>query len=177
MAMASPNWNTFSSQRMGRSHPSPLLVGKVMSPVMRFFPLTSLWVMTFSTPGIFSASEVSMERMLAWDTLACTSASRKVPGGHLQADVGAIVEHAGDLGNGRGTRIFAPPDAAVLRKFKRQLGGRHLPPHHLGRIHDGIDQGFVAGAAAGVPMLLEPIPDFFTGGSRCFHPGALWPKR
>ena len=65
MAMASPYWKTFSSQRMGRSQPSPRLEGKVMRPVMRFLPFTSLWVTILYTPGIFSASAVSMPRILA----------------------------------------------------------------------------------------------------------------
>ena len=83
MAIASPNWNTFSSHRIGRSQPSPLLVAKVIRPVMRFLPLTSLWVMTLATPGMSAAAAVSMERILACDTLAWTSASRRVPGGIL----------------------------------------------------------------------------------------------
>ncbi|OPZ59461.1 MAG: hypothetical protein BWY88_00746 [Synergistetes bacterium ADurb.Bin520] len=60
---------------MGRSQPSPLFVGKVMRPVMRFFPFMSRAVTTLYTPGIFSASETSTPLMFAWLTVACTRAS------------------------------------------------------------------------------------------------------
>ena len=36
--------------------------------------------MTFTTPGIFSASEMSMFLMLAWETLAWVRARRRQPG-------------------------------------------------------------------------------------------------
>ena len=52
---------------------------------MAFLPLTSFQVTTFATPGIFSASEVSMPLILACETFACTSASRKVSGGMCKA--------------------------------------------------------------------------------------------
>ena len=85
MARASPYWNTLVSLRMGRSQPSPLLSAKVMRPVMRFLPLTSLWVSTRTTPGIFSASEVSMPLMMAWETLAWARARCRVSGGMCTA--------------------------------------------------------------------------------------------
>ena len=52
---------------------------------MRFLPLTSLCVTTLKTPGIFSASETSMESTLACDTCAWTTAQNSVPGGILSS--------------------------------------------------------------------------------------------
>ena len=84
IASASPYWYTFVSLRIGRSQPSASVSsGNMTRPLMRFLPLTSLWVTTLKTPGIFSASPTSMERMLACDTLAWTTAHCSVPGGIL----------------------------------------------------------------------------------------------
>ena len=59
-------WKTFSSQRMGLSQPSHLLLsGSITRPFIRFLPGTSLAVMTLKTPGIFSASEVSTPLIFA----------------------------------------------------------------------------------------------------------------
>ena len=52
---------------------------------MRFLPLTSLCVTTLATPGIFSASVVSIEMTLACDTWAWTTAQKSVPGGILSS--------------------------------------------------------------------------------------------
>jgi hypothetical protein len=44
-----------------------------------------LWVITLKTPGIFSASDVSMLTTLAWETLAWTRASLRVSAGIFKA--------------------------------------------------------------------------------------------
>ena len=89
MAMASPNWNIFSSQSTGRSQPSHLLLrGSMTRPFILFLPpaaTMSLAVMILATPGIFSAAEVSTDLMRAWLTLAWTRARRRVPSGIFSA--------------------------------------------------------------------------------------------
>ena len=43
---------------------------------------------------------------------------------------------------------------------------RHLSVDDFGGIHDRIHQLFITGAAAGIFIFLEPVPDIFSGGIR-----------
>ena len=69
MAIASPNWKIFSSQSTGRSKPSVLLCfGSITRPLILLVPpaaLISFAVITRTTPGMLSASAVSMLRIFA----------------------------------------------------------------------------------------------------------------
>ncbi len=82
---------------------------------------------------------------------------------HLEDEIGAVIQGSGDFGHGGWTGILAAPDPPVPGKDEFQLLFVHLAPEHLGGIHDGIDYGNVPRAAAGVPVDLEPVTDFFPG--------------
>ncbi len=71
---------------------------------------------------------VSMEWILAWETLAWTRASCRVSSGSLQTEIGAVIAGAGDLGQGRGSRVFGAPDAAVGGNLESQSSSRLISP-------------------------------------------------
>ena len=70
---------------------------------------------------------------------------------------------AGDLGHAGGTRGARTEHVAVGRHVVVDAKG-HFAAQHLGGVHDGVDQGDVAGATANVFVLLEPIAHLFAGG-------------
>ena len=88
--------------------------------------------------------------------------------GQLEAQVGSVVQGAGYFGDGAGPGVFGAPDAAVGRNLEIEFVGRHFTAQHLGRIHHRVHQRFVAGAAAGIAVLLKPVADVLTGGRRIF---------
>jgi len=83
---------------------------------------------------------------------------------HLESHIGAIVQGAGSLGHGGRAGILAAPDATVGRHLEGQFLDIHFAAQHLGGVHDGIDQGLVAVAAADVVVPGEPGADLFAGG-------------
>ena len=86
--------------------------------------------------------------------------------GHLQGDVVAVVGKTGHLGERRGPRTPRAVDLRLTLEVVGDVGHGLLAAHDLGGGHDGIDQGFVAGAAADVVVRLEPVPDLFASGRR-----------
>ena len=84
-------------------------------------------------------------------------------GGHLQRIIGAEVPGSGDLLGGGGTDVAGAHDG-VAGGLEYQIFLGDLAPDNPGGVHHRIDQGFIAGAAAQVPVLLEPVPDLFPGG-------------
>ncbi len=82
---------------------------------------------------------------------------------HLELVVGAVVDCAGDLGEGRRSREARVPDVAVGRNLVLELFSGHLAAQHLGGVDDGVDERLVAGAAAHVGVLLPPVADLFAG--------------
>ncbi len=89
----------------------------------------------------------------------------KGAGRHLQSHIGPEIRYAGNFGNSAGPWVFASPDAVVRRHLERQLIFGHLAAQDLCRIHHRIHQGFITGAAAGVPVFLKPVPDILAGGA------------
>ena len=87
-------------------------------------------------------------------------------GRHLDAQVGAVVQCTRHFPHGRRPRIRGPPDPPVCRKRELKGFAGHLAPEYLGRVHDRVRDGFVAVAAAGVTMNLEPAADLLPGGIR-----------
>ena len=163
MAMASPNWKIFSLQRIGRSQPSPLLVGKVIRPVMAFLPPTSFQVMIRSTPSIFSASAVSIPLMMAWLTSACTRARRSVPAGIFSATSAPKSQVPVTLATARRTDVFGAENGAVFLGLRHDVVNGLLATHDRGGIHHRVDQRLVASAAAEVAVAMEPRADFLAG--------------
>ena len=81
---------------------------------------------------------------------------------HLQCDIIAVIPCPCYLGDGGRTLVGRTHDASILAGFEQQGFLLHFTPQHFGRIHYSIDQGLVPGAAAGVPVLLEPVAHIFT---------------
>ena len=85
-------------------------------------------------------------------------------GGHLQSHVVAVIAHAAGLGQSHGTDdgsavVFAVSGFFVLQGFD---GG--FAAHDFGGSDDRVHDRHVAGAAADVVVLLEPLADLFTAG-------------
>ena len=76
--------------------------------------------------------------------------------GHLQRVVGAEVPGAGDLLGGGGTDVLRALDA-VAGGLEDQVFLAHLAAQHGSGGHGGVDEGLVAGAAAEVALLVEPV--------------------
>jgi len=86
--------------------------------------------------------------------------------GHLKDEIRAVVERSGHLRDGGRARVLAPPDPSVRRHFELELLLAHLAPEDLCGVHHGIDDGNVPGAAACVPVELEPVANLFAGRVR-----------
>ena len=84
--------------------------------------------------------------------------------GHLERVVGAEVPGAGDLLGRGGTDVLGALDA-VAGGLEDQVFLAHLTAQHGGGVHDGVDQRLVAGAAAEIALLVEPVADLLTGGA------------
>ena len=84
--------------------------------------------------------------------------------GHLQRVVSAEVPGAGDLLGGGGTDVLGALDA-VAGGLEDQVFLGHLAAQHGGGVHGGVDEGLVAGAAAEVALLVEPVADLLAGGA------------
>ena len=82
--------------------------------------------------------------------------------GHLQRVVGAEVPGAGDLLGGGGTDVLRALDA-VAGGLEDQVFLAHLAAQHGSGGHGGVDEGLVAGAAAEVALLVEPVADLLAG--------------
>ena len=87
-------------------------------------------------------------------------------GGHLQAQVLAVIQRAGDLGHAVGRGYLLPqiwPSAGSLySSSSRAISPRSTLAASMTAIHDRL----VAGAAAGVVVLGEPGAHLFAGGVR-----------
>ncbi len=77
--------------------------------------------------------------------------------GKLVGFVVAEIPETADLGDGCGTRVACPENGAICRRLVIESGCGHLATQNLGCGHCRIDDGDVAGAAAGIPVLLEPV--------------------
>ena len=84
--------------------------------------------------------------------------------GHLQGVVGAEVPGAGDLLGGGGTDVFGALDG-VTGGLKDQVLLAQLTAQNGGGGHGGVDEGLVAGAAAEVALLVEPVAHLLAGGT------------
>ena len=84
-------------------------------------------------------------------------------GGHLQGIVRAKVPSAGDLLGGGGTDVLSAYNG-ILRGLKDQVLLGDFPTNDPGCIHDRINEGLIAGAAAEIPVLLEPVSYLLPGG-------------
>ena len=86
--------------------------------------------------------------------------------GELAGLVVAEIPETADLGNGCGTRIACSVHSAVRRSLVFKGGYGHLTAENLGGVHNGVGDGDVTGAAAGILVLVEPVTHFFTGRVR-----------
>ena len=84
--------------------------------------------------------------------------------GHLQSVVSAEVPGTHDLGSCGGTDILGADDG-VTGGLEDQVFLGDLSAVNAGSVHNSVNQRLVTGAAAQVAVLLEPVTDFFTGGS------------
>jgi len=83
--------------------------------------------------------------------------------GHMQSVVCAEVPGAGDLlGCGR-TDVLGALDA-LAGGLEDQIFLGLFTAHYRGGVHNRVDDGLIACAAAQVAGLVEPLADFFTGG-------------
>ena len=80
---------------------------------------------------------------------------------HLQRAVGAEVPGSRYLGHSRRPLEISADNFPVGAGFKQQLLFLFLAPQYTGRIHYGVDQRFVTRAAAGIAVLMEPVPHLF----------------
>ena len=83
--------------------------------------------------------------------------------GHLQGVVRAEVPGAGDLLGGGGTDVLGANDG-VAGGLENQVFLGDLAPDDPGSVHHGVHERLIAGAAAQVAVLLEPVANLFTGG-------------
>ena len=84
--------------------------------------------------------------------------------GHLQSVVSAEVPGTHNLlGCGRTDVLGA--DDGVAGGLEDQVFLGDLSAVNAGSVHNSVHQRLVTGAAAQVTVLLEPVTDFFTGGS------------
>ena len=91
------------------------------------------------------------------------------PGGHLQGDIVTKVHEAGDLGQGSGP---GHPGAVVVGALLVVIGDivhGLLTAHDGSRLHGGVHQGLVAGAAADIAVLFEPASHLVPGGGGILH--------
>ena len=78
--------------------------------------------------------------------------------GHQRGHVGAVVRESARAGDAAlPPREARSVELAVLRHGVRDVVHGGLAAHDLGGLHDGVDEGLVAGAAADVVVLLEPV--------------------
>ncbi len=82
---------------------------------------------------------------------------------HLQFDVVAVVGCSANLCKGCRTHQRKSVVFFVFRKLDHDVFHSAFPTHDLGCCHDGVDDLLVAGAAADVPVFLEPVADIFPG--------------
>ena len=82
---------------------------------------------------------------------------------HLQGIVSAEVPGAGDLLGGRGSDVLGAHNG-VAGGLEDKVFLADLASNDSGGIHDRIHQGLIAGAAAEVAVLVEPVPYLLTGG-------------
>ena len=86
--------------------------------------------------------------------------------GHVQDLVLAVIPDTADLREGSGTDQRTAVVLTILCGLHRDIFQCALAAHHLRRCHDSVDDLLVAGAAADVPGLVEPLPDIGSGGVR-----------
>ncbi len=98
-------------------------------------------------------------------------------GRHLQGDVIAVVGQAGDLGQGGGARAAGAVDLGLALEVVGDVGHGLLAAHDLGGGHDGVHQGFVAGAAADVVVVFEPRAHVFARRRGVLLAAARRPRR
>ena len=84
--------------------------------------------------------------------------------GHLQRVVSAEVPGTGDLLGGGGTDVLGALDA-VAGGLEDQVFLGHFAPQNGSGVHNRVHQGLIAGAAAQVAGLVEPITHFLAGGA------------
>ena len=83
--------------------------------------------------------------------------------GHLQGVVRAEVPGTGDLLSGGGADVLGAHDG-VAGGLENQVFLGDFAPHDTGGVHDGVHKRLITGAAAQVPVLLEPVTNLLTGG-------------
>ena len=83
--------------------------------------------------------------------------------GHLERVVSAEVPGARDFLGGGGTNVLAALDG-VAGGLEDQVFLAALAAQDGGGSHGGVDQGLVAGAAAEIALLVEPVANLFAGG-------------
>ena len=84
---------------------------------------------------------------------------------HVQGLVRAEVPGAGDLHGGGGAGVGGAGDD-VVGGLEEQVLLAHLAAHDGRGGHRGVDEGLVAGAAAEVAVLVEPVADLLAGRVR-----------
>ena len=85
-------------------------------------------------------------------------------GRHLELLIVAVIGETADLGERGGTHERLAVVLAVLGHLDLDVGYRALAAHNSGSVHDGVDDLLVAGAAADVLVLSEPVADFLACG-------------
>ena len=83
--------------------------------------------------------------------------------GHLERVVSAEVPGAGDLLSGGRTDVLGADDG-VAGGLEDEVFFLHLAAQNGSGGHGGVDEGLVAGAAAEVALLVEPVANFLSGG-------------
>ena len=80
----------------------------------------------------------------------------------MQSLVGAEIPGAGDL-HGRARAGICGAGDDVVGGLEHQVLGRHLAAHYGSGGHGGVNQGLVAGTAAEVAVLVEPVAHLLAG--------------
>ena len=157
MAMASPNWNTFVSHRIGRSQPSPLFVGKgdkARDAVLALYVLVGHHLV--DAGHLFGFGRVDGDD-IGMGNLRLHKGKLQGIRREFEPQVRAVVAGSGHLGQSARTRIFSAPDHPVGRELVGQLLHRDFAAQDACSIHHRIHQGLVTRAAAGVPVALKPV--------------------
>jgi len=80
---------------------------------------------------------------------------------HLQRAVGAEIPGPRYLGHSRRPLEISADNLSIGAGLEQQLLFLFLAPDYARRIHHGVDQRFVTRAAAGIAVLMEPVPHLF----------------
>ncbi len=92
---------------------------------------------------------------------------------HLEFDVVAVVGKTADLGKGRRSGEGGPVEILAVFGMEGDIVHRCLAAHDFRGGHNSVNERFVSGAAAYVPVFTEPLAHFFSARVVVFEQEAV----